>query len=250
MTHGDGWGRSDPALEPAGRVEPPPGAGSAAGRPRGIGVVAAILAAAVVVALGVGTGVGLLLRKSGATASTTAAATPPGNPSPIAAPGPFTGDLRTVLLAAPNDSMPPTTPLSPDGNLSLDQVAAMYANPAEIRQLLTGLSFQAAAVAEWIEVDNPYVRIILYRFGSDTGAFKFAIEQQTGYSGYATQPPVSGIDDSALLTQSTPDSKGFVFSVVIASKANIAMLVIDGQLTTVNTSAVSKVAQQQYQLLP
>jgi hypothetical protein len=211
-------------------------------------LVVVFVAVALILGAGIGVGATLLVRNPGTPA---AVGSPSSTPSPTPSPTPtlFTGDLRSLLVPAPPGSSPYKTPLSADGTLNQDQVAALYGNPARIKTLLDAEEFESAAVVQWRQVDDTLVEIKLYQFAAQQGATSWAATEAHSYVAQATltdHSPCPGIDDSTYIIDPKPDKDDLVMSVVIAATRNVVMKVFVFQVHMVNEPVTLQLAQDQY----
>jgi hypothetical protein len=172
-------------------------------------------------------------------------------PTPVGTP--FAGDLRTLLLSQPVQASPYPSPLSSDGSLNADDVANLYPDPDQVRSVLTDNGFVSAAVTQWVQADGTTVEIKLYAFADQAGAQAWASRESQSYVDDPTisnMSPVAGIDDSTLAIDPTPDARGDIQSVAIATRGNIVMKVFVYQPHAAVQAVTVAIANQQYNLLP
>jgi len=240
-----------PAYPPYGATPyaPPPAPKSHVGR-----TIAIIAAAVVVLMLLAG---GLFIRfvadkvadtpianGPSATTSTTTAA-----PQPT----PFSGDLRTLLLTAPNTSRPFRKPFSTDGKLTVAKIATGYTNETQEVNYLNSLGFKQGAIIQWHDANDDQVDIRMYQFGSESDAAEFADTEQGYYTHddtYADQSPASGIDDSGVYVAKKPDSDKYIETEIVFHKGDIYVEFAMWQQKKANTTVSLELARNQLAKLP
>jgi hypothetical protein len=211
----------------------------------------------VIVAVLAGVGAFALVNRQEKHATPTAGSTTPpptaGTSTPVPTQTDFFGDLRTLLLSRPSNASPYDKPLSKDGTLSADEIAQLYPNPGDVKQILANDGFQSAAVAQWVNNDSSSVEIKLYAFGEEDGAAAWSSAEAHAYTEDLTlnnESPISGIDASTLVVDPKPDSDGYILTVAIAVRHNVAMKIFVYQLHSANESATIQLAQQQFARIP
>jgi hypothetical protein len=176
-----------------------------------------------------------------------------GPTTPVPTQTDFFGDLRTLLLSRPANSSPYDKPLSKDGTLSADDIAQLYPNPDDVKQILANDGFRSAAVAQWVNNDSSSVEIKLYAFGEEDGAAAWSSAEAHAYTEDLTlnnESPINGIDTSTLVVDPKADSDGYILTVAIAVRHNVAMKIFVYQPHNATESVTVKLAQQQFARIP
>ncbi len=83
------------------------------------------------------------------------------------------GDLRRFLLARPPSAKKWFNRYAPTGTMSLKQLASMYDDPKSGADYLKSSGFKNAATVLWEDKAGNFVEIRLYRFQTDSEAFRF-----------------------------------------------------------------------------
>lgn len=223
-------------------------------RKRRTGLVVALVIGALLLGAAAGSGVTALVLRPGRTVAA-AAATTPATPSasPVASPTGFTGDLRELLLPMPSTAHPYAKPLSPDGTLTEQQIAAGFKDPERAIQVLEEDGFVSGAIVQWHDADDTEVSIRLYEFDRPEYARSWQYYNQDGYSvdlNRTNQSPIDGIADSGCFVTKKEDSDGFYTTNGIASRGTIYMNVFVYQYHHVNKAIAIDIMQRQYAKLP
>jgi len=209
-------------------------------------IIAALLAG------GLGYGAVIYLgRQNNSPQGTGASSSPTTTPTPTSTI--FTGDLRTLLVSSPSGSNPFKHPLSIDGNLSLDEISVLYSDPDRIKTILTENEFESGAVIQWVQSDGVEVEIKLYSFAKPAGALAWASSEASSYTfddKLLNRSPIDGIFGSTLVIDPQADSDGYIQTIAIASKHNVAMKVFVFQKSSPAEAATVDLAKAQYAKLP
>jgi hypothetical protein len=215
--------------------------------------IAGLAVVAVLAALGAFALVSRQEKNNNPTAGSPTVSPTAGASTPAPAQTDFFGDLRTLLLSRPANASAYDKPLSKDGTLTADQIAQLYPNPNDVKQILTNDGFESAAVAQWVASDNSSVEIKLYAFAGDDGAYAWSNAEAHAYTDDATlhdESPINGIDASTLVVDPTPDSDGYILTVAIAVQHNVAMKIFVYQARKATESVTIQLAQQQFARIP
>jgi len=237
-----------------GQYGPPGYPGAPVAPKRKTGLIVAIVVVVVLLCIGAGTGIAILVNRNGSTPTAggggggTTATTPPA-PTKTA----FSGDLRTVLLAAPTSAVPWQEPVSKDGTLTLDQAADLFGDSAQAKSKLTADGFTAGAIAQWHDSDDTLVEIKLYQFEDVAGAQKWLSSDRLGTAGDDSNDdhsPVGTISGSGLYVAKKADSDGFMQSIGIVAKNTIVAVVIVWVPNKSAESATVDLTTKQFARLP
>jgi hypothetical protein len=212
---------------------------------------------AVLVIAGGSVGATIAMHHAPADRPISLAVTPPAAPvpTPSASPTPtyFAGDLRTLLLPAPSTAHPFKSPISSDGQLSIDTLAKLYQSPAGAKQYLASMGYLRGAVRQWHDADDTQVEINLMQFDSPRLAKRFMYSDaasERDQNRMSDHGKVGSAVDSLVLVDSTPDSKGYAAVEMYALKGNIVEHLLVWQVSRPKITVAVALATRQYARLP
>jgi hypothetical protein len=177
----------------------------------------------------------------------------PSRPTPSPTLAPFSGDLRTLLVTAPKTSRPFVNPMSKDGTLTKQLVAATFDDPDQATTVLTDDNFVQGAVLQWHDSDETQVTIELLQFDGPANTENWFRFDARGYEGDNTltdQSPIDGISGSSMFVANKPDSDGLVMSIGLAWHGSIYMTVVVWQPDRQNKTTAVNLMEQQFSRLP
>jgi hypothetical protein len=207
------------------------------------------LLVAVLVA-GAGTAAGLLIFRKPAVTDPRALAEAELSASATPTATPYTGDLRSLLLAPPAFSRLWAKPFSADGTLTIAQVADWFGFTADE---LADFDITAAAIQQWHAANNVWVSIVLLNFPRPATAYRWAsMRRDVDYTGngLTEDSPLPGFPGSGLFYAKQPDRDGYFGVYAYVSKNDIAVNVAIYSPPPVDHQAVNALLEQQLARLP
>jgi hypothetical protein len=220
------WGPPPPAPQPRRRTP----------------IIAAMVVTAVLLAGGVTAGAWWLMSGAHPTGSSSAGSSSAGSASPTPEPT-HTGDLRKLLIVAPARAKPWSHPLGTNGQLSLDQVAALSTDEGVRRRELTDDGFTHGAVRCW-EVDDLLIDVRLLQFNSPANAAAFELADQP-----LSGKPVAGVPHATYSVDAKGDKYGYVAALAVGVRGDLVIVVDVAQKPGVDRTKLQNLVQQQYALL-
>jgi hypothetical protein len=167
---------------------------------------------------------------------------------------PYAGDLRDLLIPAPQGAQPWAAPRGTDGTLSADQVAAETGDPAAALALLRRYGFHGAAVRTWTQPDRTVVEVRLLQFDSAEHAAGYTTTAQSAtraaWGQAAATVPTPGVSGGETYFAAQPDQYGYVYLAAFAARNDLVLHVNVNQPQPGDPAAMNDLVLRQYQRLP
>jgi hypothetical protein len=202
--------------------------------------------------------VGLLAAVAGCSSpspSSPAASGPAATTTPAALPTPtrFAGDLRTLLLAIPPTATKTAEKDHPDGTVTIEQAAKIYADPATGLRQLAAAGYQRGAEVEWIEADGTWIGVILAQLDTVDHATQYAQAQQSGFASQGIFGPaleIPGVAGGFVYQRTTISSNNRWFTEAVFSRHGISVELFVTGPKKLGPEKTIALAQAEYALLP
>jgi hypothetical protein len=179
--------------------------------------------------------------------------TPTFSPTPAFAP--FSGDLRTVLVARPSGSTKDSNEGNgnPDGTVTLDQAAQTYSDVAFGKIHMQEFGFQQGATESWHEGDHYSVQIILFQFRDPANTHDFVSKLQDGSDTddfWNDRGDVPNVPSGRFYVSAKANSNGNYNFEIWFSKGGIAARMNAFGPNRTDVDKLKTLAQKQYASLP
>ena len=165
--------------------------------------------------------------------------------------GPFTGDLRSLLLPRPPGTKPWQEFARADGTLDLDAAAGLSGGWEDVKEELRKLDFQRGAFNHWTTRDNIDVLIVLLQFEFVNDAKTYIYTRfNNGIEDHDRRDTLGGLTEIDTYVANKDDEHGKRSVILMSRRGNIISEVDLWRLDEADVEAATELAVAQYQRLP
>jgi hypothetical protein len=162
----------------------------------------------------------------------------------------FDGDLRTLLVQRPAGAQPWDKLKNEDGNLTLDEVVALFSNNVEMRNDLKSFNFKRAAVAHWSK-DNVFVLILVFQFNTSRDAGDYiARTKKAGLKDFTARGEFSDIGGSLLYVNETPNTQEQRTTIFLSARNDLVAYTTVWHPGSIDLEGATALATAQHKNLP